>query len=59
MPGAHTHVTISNLAGTDITPEYYRTLGRVHIYKCDIYSFRVLVMKKHPSDEFFQHINEM
>ncbi|XVE54576.1 hypothetical protein DITRI_Ditri03aG0092600 [Diplodiscus trichospermus] len=63
MPDAHTHVTTSNLAGTVgyIAPEYHQTLKFTD--KCDIYSFGVilgvLVMGKLPSDEFFQHTEEM
>lgn len=63
MPDAHTHVTTSNLAGTVgyIAPEYHQTLKFTD--KCDIYSFGVilgvLVMGKLPSDEFFQHTDEM
>ncbi|XVF11641.1 hypothetical protein REPUB_Repub08aG0045000 [Reevesia pubescens] len=63
MPDANTHVTTSNLAGTVgyIAPEYHQTLKFTD--KCDIYSFGVilgvLVMGKLPSDEFFQHTDEM
>ncbi|XWS37181.1 hypothetical protein CRYUN_Cryun19dG0020900 [Craigia yunnanensis] len=63
MPDANTHVTTSNLAGTVgyIAPEYHQTLKFTD--KCDIYSFGVilgvLVMGKLPSDEFFQHTEEM
>ncbi|KAE8732195.1 Leucine-rich repeat receptor-like serine/threonine/tyrosine-protein kinase SOBIR1 [Hibiscus syriacus] len=63
MPDACTHVTTSNLAGTVgyIAPEYHQTLKFTD--KCDIYSFGVilcvLVMGKLPSDEFFQHTEEM
>ncbi|KAK8695042.1 hypothetical protein V6N13_072584 [Hibiscus sabdariffa] len=63
MPDAYTHVTTSNLAGTVgyIAPEYHQTLKFTD--KCDIYSFGVilcvLVMGKLPSDEFFQHTDEM
>ncbi|XVF49733.1 hypothetical protein PTKIN_Ptkin04bG0037200 [Pterospermum kingtungense] len=63
MPDAMTHVTTSNLAGTVgyIAPEYHQTLKFTD--KCDIYSFGVilgvLVMGKLPSDEFFQHTDEM
>ncbi|XP_022736754.1 leucine-rich repeat receptor-like serine/threonine/tyrosine-protein kinase SOBIR1 [Durio zibethinus] len=63
MPDANTHVTTSNLAGTVgyIAPEYHQTLKFTD--KCDIYSFgvilAVLVMGKLPSDEFFQHTDEM
>ncbi|XWS51328.1 hypothetical protein CRYUN_Cryun12cG0167700 [Craigia yunnanensis] len=63
MPDANTHVTTSNLAGTVgyIAPEYHQTLKFTD--KCDIYSFGIilggLVMGKLPSDEFFQHTDEM
>ncbi|KAK8659042.1 hypothetical protein V6N13_029257 [Hibiscus sabdariffa] len=63
MPDANTHVTTSNLAGTVgyIAPEYHQTLKFTD--KCDIYSFGVilgvLAMGKLPSDEFFQHTDEM
>lgn len=63
MPDAQTHITTSNLAGTVgyIAPEYHQTLKFTD--KCDIYSFgvllAVLVMGKLPSDEFFQHTEEM
>ncbi|CAI9757377.1 unnamed protein product [Fraxinus pennsylvanica] len=63
MPEAHTHVTTSNVAGTVgyIAPEYYQTFKFTE--KCDIYSFGVvlgvLTMGKFPSDEFFQHTDEM
>ncbi|KAK6261848.1 hypothetical protein QUC31_007664 [Theobroma cacao] len=63
MPDANTHVTTSNLAGTVgyIAPEYHQTLKFTD--RCDIYSFGVilgvLVMGKLPSDEFFQHTDEM
>ncbi|OMO88252.1 hypothetical protein CCACVL1_08498 [Corchorus capsularis] len=63
MPDANTHVTASNLAGTVgyIAPEYHQTLKFTD--KCDIYSFGVilgvLVIGKLPSDEFFQHTDEM
>ncbi|GMI78219.1 SUPPRESSOR OF BIR1 1, EVERSHED [Hibiscus trionum] len=63
LPDAYTHVTTSNLAGTVgyIAPEYHQTLKFTD--KCDIYSFGVilcvLVMGKLPSDEFFQHTDEM
>ncbi|KAK2664472.1 hypothetical protein Ddye_003046 [Dipteronia dyeriana] len=63
MPDAHTHITTSNLAGTVgyIAPEYHQTLKFTD--KCDIYSFgvllAVLVIGKLPSDEFFQHTEEM
>ncbi|KAI5665052.1 hypothetical protein M9H77_24375 [Catharanthus roseus] len=63
MPEAFTHVTTSNVVGTlgYIAPEYHQTLKFTD--KCDIYSFgvilAVLVMGKLPSDEFFQHTDEM
>lgn len=63
MPDAVTHMTTSNLAGTVgyIAPEYHQTLKFTD--KCDIYSFGVilgvLVIGKLPSDEFFQHTDEM
>ncbi|OMO89302.1 hypothetical protein COLO4_19805 [Corchorus olitorius] len=63
MPDANTHVTASNLAGTVgyIAQEYHQTLKFTD--KCDIYSFGVilgvLVIGKLPSDEFFQHTDEM
>ncbi|KAG7568705.1 Protein kinase-like domain superfamily [Arabidopsis thaliana x Arabidopsis arenosa] len=63
MPDAVTHITTSNVAGTlgYIAPEFYQT----HKFtdKCDIYSFGVilgiLVIGKFPTDEFFQHTDEM
>ncbi|CAA0836154.1 Leucine-rich repeat receptor-like serine/threonine/tyrosine-protein kinase SOBIR1 [Striga hermonthica] len=63
VPDAHTHVTSSNVAGTVgyIAPEYYQTFKFTD--KCDVYSFGVvlgaLVVGKLPSDEFFQHTDEM
>ncbi|XP_071733935.1 leucine-rich repeat receptor-like serine/threonine/tyrosine-protein kinase SOBIR1 [Rutidosis leptorrhynchoides] len=63
IPDADTHMTSSNVAGTlgYIAPEYHQTMKFTD--KCDIYSFgvllAVLVMGKLPSDEFFQHTNEM
>ncbi|OAY74731.1 Leucine-rich repeat receptor-like serine/threonine/tyrosine-protein kinase [Ananas comosus] len=63
MPDAHTHITSSNVAGTVgyIAPEYHQTLK--FTAKCDMYSFGVilasLVMGKQPSDDFFQHTEEM
>ncbi|CAN8315618.1 unnamed protein product [Cochlearia groenlandica] len=63
MPDAVTHITTSKLAGTVgyIAPEYHQTLKFTD--KCDIYSFGVilgvLVIGKLPSDEFFQHTDEM
>ncbi|KAL0341621.1 UNVERIFIED_CONTAM: Leucine-rich repeat receptor-like serine/threonine/tyrosine-protein kinase SOBIR1 [Sesamum calycinum] len=63
MPDANTHVTTSNVAGTVgyIAPEYYQTFKFTD--KCDIYSFGVvlgvLVMGKLPSDDFFQHTDEL
>ncbi|XP_073141714.1 leucine-rich repeat receptor-like serine/threonine/tyrosine-protein kinase SOBIR1 [Henckelia pumila] len=63
VPDSHTHVTTSNVAGTAgyIAPEYYQTFKFTD--KCDIYSFGVLlgglVTGKLPSDEFFQHTEEV
>ncbi|GER56750.1 leucine-rich repeat protein kinase family protein [Striga asiatica] len=63
VPDAHTHITTSNVAGTVgyIAPEYYQTFKFTE--KCDMYSFGVLlgalVMGKLPSDNFFQHTDEM
>ncbi|KAG2285825.1 hypothetical protein Bca4012_033703 [Brassica carinata] len=63
MPDAVTHITTSKLSGTVgyIAPEYHQTLKFTD--KCDIYSFGVilgvLVIGKLPSDEFFQHTDEM
>lgn len=63
MPEAQTHVTTSNVAGTVgyIAPEYHQILKFTD--KCDIYSFGVmlgvLVTGKQPSDDFFQHTEEM
>ncbi|XP_027332123.1 leucine-rich repeat receptor-like serine/threonine/tyrosine-protein kinase SOBIR1 [Abrus precatorius] len=63
MPDAKTHITTSNVAGTVgyIAPEYHQILKFTD--KCDIYSFGVilgvLVIGKLPSDEFFQHTDEM
>ncbi|XP_042496134.1 leucine-rich repeat receptor-like serine/threonine/tyrosine-protein kinase SOBIR1 [Macadamia integrifolia] len=63
VPDAKTHVTTSNLAGTVgyIAPEYHQTLKFTD--KCDIFSFgvilAVLVMRKLPSDDFFQGTDEM
>ncbi|CAH8264420.1 unnamed protein product [Arabidopsis lyrata] len=63
MPDAVTHITTSNVAGTVgyIAPEFYQT--HKFTAKCDIYSFGVilgiLVIGKLPSDEFFQHTDEM
>ncbi|KAI4343677.1 hypothetical protein L6164_010998 [Bauhinia variegata] len=63
MPDANTHVTTSNVAGTVgyIAPEYHQILKFTD--KCDIYSFGVvlgiLVIGKLPSDDFFQHTEEM
>ncbi|KAL2552191.1 Leucine-rich repeat receptor-like serine/threonine/tyrosine-protein kinase SOBIR1 [Forsythia ovata] len=63
VPEANTHVTTSNVAGTVgyIAPEYYQTFKFTE--KCDIYSFGVLLgvltMGKFPSDNFFQHTDEM
>lgn len=63
MPDANTHMSTSNVAGTVgyIAPEYYQTSKFTD--KCDMYSFGVLlgslVMGMLPSDEFFQHTDEM
>ncbi|KAK9117382.1 hypothetical protein Sjap_016329 [Stephania japonica] len=63
VPVTNTHVSTSNVAGTVgyIAPEYHQTLKFTD--KCDIYSYgvllAVLVMGKLPSDEFFQHTEEM
>ncbi|XP_043704888.1 leucine-rich repeat receptor-like serine/threonine/tyrosine-protein kinase SOBIR1 [Telopea speciosissima] len=63
IPDANTHVTTSNVAGTMgyIAPEYHQTLKFTD--KCDVYSFgvmmAVLVMRKLPSDDFFQETDEM
>ncbi|KAK6153252.1 hypothetical protein DH2020_012891 [Rehmannia glutinosa] len=63
VPDTNTHVTTSNVAGTVgyIAPEYYQTFKFTD--KCDMYSFGVLlgalVIGKLPSDEFFQHTDEM
>lgn len=63
MPDAQTHVTTSVVAGTVgyIAPEYHQILKFTD--RCDIYSFGVvlgvLVIGKYPSDEFFQHTEEM
>ncbi|KAF8086968.1 hypothetical protein N665_0607s0028 [Sinapis alba] len=63
MPDAVTHITTSKLSGTVgyIAPEYHQTLKFTD--KCDIYSFGVilgvLVIGKLPSDEFFQHTDEI
>ncbi|CAA2974094.1 leucine-rich repeat receptor-like serine threonine tyrosine- kinase SOBIR1 [Olea europaea subsp. europaea] len=63
VPEANTHVSTSNVAGTAgyIAPEYHQTFKFTE--KCDIYSFGVvlgaLTMGKFPSDEFFQHTEEM
>ncbi|XP_057435228.1 leucine-rich repeat receptor-like serine/threonine/tyrosine-protein kinase SOBIR1 [Lotus japonicus] len=63
MPDYQTHVTTSNVAGTVgyIAPEYHQILKFTD--KCDIYSFGVilgvLVIGKLPSDDFFQHTDEM
>lgn len=63
MPDYKTHITTSNVAGTVgyIAPEYHQILKFTD--KCDIYSFGVilgvLVIGKLPSDEFFQHTDEM
>ncbi|CAJ2660717.1 unnamed protein product [Trifolium pratense] len=63
MPDAETHISTSKVAGTVgyIAPEYHQIFKFSD--KCDIYSFGVmlgvLVMGKLPSDEFFQHTDEM
>ncbi|XP_051123264.1 leucine-rich repeat receptor-like serine/threonine/tyrosine-protein kinase SOBIR1 [Andrographis paniculata] len=63
VPDANTHASTSNIAGTVgyIAPEYHQTSKFTE--KCDVYSFGVvlgiLVMGKLPSDEFFQHTDEM
>jgi serine/threonine protein kinase len=63
MPDAQTHISTSKVAGTVgyIAPEYHQIFKFSD--KCDIYSFGVmlgvLVMGKLPSDDFFQHIDEM
>jgi len=63
MPDYKTHITTSNVAGTVgyIAPEYHQILKFTD--KCDIYSFGVilgvLVIGKLPSDEFFQHTEEI
>ncbi|GAU40414.1 hypothetical protein TSUD_136610 [Trifolium subterraneum] len=63
MPDAQTHISTSKVAGTVgyIAPEYHQIFKFSD--KCDIYSFGVilgvLVMGKLPSDDFFQHTDEM
>ncbi|KAG5035686.1 hypothetical protein AAZX31_04G173000 [Glycine max] len=63
MPDYKTHITTSNVAGTVgyIAPEYHQILKFTD--KCDIYSYGVilgvLVIGKLPSDDFFQHTEEM
>ncbi|CAJ1974980.1 unnamed protein product [Sphenostylis stenocarpa] len=63
MPDYKTHITTSIVAGTVgyIAPEYHQILKFTD--KCDIYSFGVilgvLVIGKLPSDEFFQHTEEI
>ncbi|KAL1363799.1 leucine-rich repeat receptor-like serine/threonine/tyrosine-protein kinase SOBIR1 [Arachis hypogaea] len=63
MPDAQTHITTSKVAGTVgyIAPEYHQILKFTD--KCDIFSFGVvlgvLVTGKLPSDDFFQHTDEM
>ncbi|CAL0320039.1 unnamed protein product [Lupinus luteus] len=63
MQDGQTHITTSNVAGTVgyIAPEFHQILKFTD--KCDIYSFGVLlgvlVMGKLPSDDFFQHTDEM
>ncbi|GAU40411.1 hypothetical protein TSUD_136580 [Trifolium subterraneum] len=63
MPNGQTDMSASRVAGTVgyIAPEYHQLF--TFSDKCDIYSFGVtlgvLVMGKLPSDEFFQHTDEM
>ncbi|KAI3454376.1 hypothetical protein Pfo_011039 [Paulownia fortunei] len=63
VPDANTHISTSNVAGTVgyIAPEYYQTFKFTD--KCDVYSFGVLlgvlIMGRLPSDEFFQHTDEI
>ncbi|XP_030439705.1 leucine-rich repeat receptor-like serine/threonine/tyrosine-protein kinase SOBIR1 [Syzygium oleosum] len=63
MPDSDTHVTSSNVVGTlgYIAPEYHLTSKFTE--RSDIYSFGVLlaalVIGKLPSDEFFQHTQEI
>ncbi|MED6127693.1 Leucine-rich repeat receptor-like serine/threonine/tyrosine-protein kinase sobir1 [Stylosanthes scabra] len=63
MPDAQTHITTSKIAGTVgyIAPEYHLIFKFSD--KCDIFSLGVvlgvLVTGKFPSDEFFQHTDEM
>uniref|UniRef100_A0A1J3E236 Leucine-rich repeat receptor-like serine/threonine/tyrosine-protein kinase SOBIR1 n=1 Tax=Noccaea caerulescens TaxID=107243 RepID=A0A1J3E236_NOCCA len=63
MPDADTHVSTANISGTAgyIAPEYHQTFKFTE--KCDIFSFGVvlgaLVIGKLPTDEFFQHTDEM
>ncbi|CAI9782435.1 unnamed protein product [Fraxinus pennsylvanica] len=63
IPEANTHFSTSNVAGTVgyLDPTYYQTCQFTE--KCDIYSFGVLLgvltMGKFPTDEFFQHTEEM
>ncbi|KAI0515621.1 hypothetical protein KFK09_008286 [Dendrobium nobile] len=63
VPEAHTHMTMSNIAGTVgyIAPEYYQTMK--YTTKCDIYSFgvilAVMVIGRFPSDEFFVETEEL
>ncbi|KAI3435317.1 Protein kinase domain-containing protein [Psidium guajava] len=63
MPDTDTHVTSSNVVGTlgYIAPEYHLTSKFTE--KSDIYSFGVLlaalVIGKLPSDQFFQHTQEI
>ncbi|KAK1290059.1 Leucine-rich repeat receptor-like serine/threonine/tyrosine-protein kinase SOBIR1 [Acorus calamus] len=63
VPDANTHVTTSAVAGTVgyIAPEYHQSLKFTD--KSDVYSFgvilAVLVIGRHPSDDFFQTTEEM
>ncbi|CAI9782437.1 unnamed protein product [Fraxinus pennsylvanica] len=63
IPEANTHFSTSNVVGTVgyLDPTYYQTFQFTE--KCDIYSFGVLLgvlmMGKFPTDEFFQHTDEM
>lgn len=63
MPDSDTHITSSNVVGTlgYIAPEYHLTYKFTE--RSDIYSFGVLlaalVIGKLPSDEFFQHTQEI
>lgn len=63
IPEANTHFSTSNVVGTVgyLDPTYYQTYQFTE--KCDIYSFGVLLgvltTGKFPTDEFFQHTDEM